>query len=309
MDYIEKMLGVKVNHGPWAMSGKLPYYLTERYQMESVAIGSVHTIFLYPKGELEQIGTLQKHISRIQKEEQLPVVLVLAAVNRHRRNALLDAHIPFVVPEKQLYLPFLGTYLQERFDAETPAAETLSPAAQVLFFYYLYQREPELYISRVQFPYTPMTISRAARQLVQTGLFAERKDGVQKVLFSSLPPKDLFLQMRPRLINPVRERGFLPAAEVDEAFFDAGESALAQKTMLNPPVIPCYAVDGKNRRVLHPCDVEPGKYAAVELWRYDPKMLSKDGTVDSLSLIVSLDASDERLEIEIEELLNKTLED
>lgn len=309
MDYIEKMLGMKVNYALWAMSGKLPYYLTERYQMESVTIGNVRTIFLYLKGELEQIGTLQKHISRIQKEEQLPVVLVLPAVNRHRRNALLDAHIPFIVPEKQLYLPFLGTYLQERFDAETLTAETLAPAAQVLFFYYLYQREPELYISRVPLVYTPMTISRAARQLVQTGLFRERKDGVQKVLFSSLPPKELFLQMHPHLINPVRERGFLPAAEVNEAFYEAGESALAQKTMLNPPAIPCYAVDGKNRRVLHPCDVEPGKYAAVELWKYDPKMLGKDGTVDSLSLIVSLDAADERLEIEMEELLNRTLED
>lgn len=309
MDYIEKMLGVKVNHGPWAMSGKLPYYLTERYQTESVAIGNVHTIFLYPKGEPEQIGTLQKHISRIQQAEQLPVVTVLAAVNRHRRNALLDAHIPFVVPEKQLYLPFLGTYLQERFDTEIPAAETLSPAAQVLFFYYLYQRELELYISKVPLAYTPMTISRAARQLVQTGLFGERKDGVQKVLFSSLPPKELFLEMRPRLINPVRERGFLPAAEINEAFYEAGESALAQKSMLNPPAIPCYAVDGKNRCVLHPCDVEPGKYAAVELWRYAPKMLGKNGTVDTLSLIVSLDAADERLEIEMEELLNHTLED
>lgn len=309
MNYIEKMLGMKVNHAPWAMSGKLPYYLTERYQTESVTIGNVRTVFLYPKGEPEQISTLKKHIFRIQKEEPLPVVLVLSAVNRHRRNALLDAHIPFVVPEKQMYLPFLGTYLQERFDAEVPAAESLSPAAQVLFFFYLYQKETELYISRVPLAYTPMTISRAARQLVQTGLFRERKDGVQKVLFSSLPPKELFLQMRPRLINPVRERGFLPAAEADEAFLAAGESALAQKTMLNPPAIPCYAIDGKNRRVLHPCDVEPGKYAAVELWRYAPQMLSKDGAVDSLSLILSMDTADERLEIEMEELLNNTLEE
>lgn len=309
MDYIEKLLGMNMNHAPWAMSGKLPYYLTERYQTESVAIGNVRTVFLYPKGEPEQISTLQKHISRIQKEEPLPVVLVLPAVNRYRRNALLEAHIPFVVPGKQLYLPFLGTYLQERFDAEVPTAETLSPAAQVLFFYYLYQREPELYISRVPLAYTPMTISRAARQLVQTGLFRERKDGVQKVLFSSLPPKELFLQMRPHLMNPIRERGFLPAAKIDETFYVSGESALAQKTMLNPPAIPCYAAEGKNKHVLHPCDVEPGKYAAVELWKYDPQLLSKDGTVDSLSLIVSLDTADERLEMETEALLDKTLED
>ena len=42
-----------------------------------VAMNGKRAIFLYPKTELEQIEVLKKHIARIQKNENLSVVLVL----------------------------------------------------------------------------------------------------------------------------------------------------------------------------------------------------------------------------------------
>jgi hypothetical protein len=44
----------------------------------------------------------------------------------------------------------------------------------------------------------------------------------------------------------------------------------------------------------------------VEVWRYDPRLLSKTETVDKLSLYLSLkDNEDERVQIELENLMNE----
>jgi len=43
----------------------------------------------------------------------------------------------------------------------------------------------------------------------------------------------------------------------------------------------------------------------IEIWKYDPKLLSHTGTVDKLSLYLSLkDNDDERVQIELDNLLN-----
>lgn len=95
---------------------------------------------MYPKKNLDQIASVRKHIAKIQKMEALPVVIVLENLKRNQRNYLITAKIPFIVPFKQLYLPFMGIVLQEKFSSEIIPVEKFQPSAQVIFFYYLYQK-------------------------------------------------------------------------------------------------------------------------------------------------------------------------
>lgn len=309
MDYIEKTLGLLVEFQCWEGAKNLPYFISERYEIKLASIGQTAALFLYPAVELDSVGTIQKHLARIRKEYDLPVILVLRTITRYRRDALIEARIPFVVPEKQLYLPFIGAVLQERFASETIVTEQLQPSAQVLLFYYLYQKEKELYTSKAvtDLGYSAMTISRAARQLVQTGLFTERKDGVHKILESQLSRRELFQRMKGMLIDPVHSRGYIAIAHISDEYCTAGMDALAQMTMLNLAKISSVAVYYKQHHIECRQCVDESKYAAVELWKYDPKLLSVNGSVDPLSLTLSLDAMDERMEMEIEDLLDRTL--
>ena len=75
-------------------------------------------IFLYPKVKLEQIEVLKKHIIWIEKNEDLPVVIVLKELCYRRKEYLIREKIPFIVEGKQIYLPFMAIYLQERCDAD-----------------------------------------------------------------------------------------------------------------------------------------------------------------------------------------------
>lgn len=312
MEFIEKILGLDVSRQPWEHLQKMPYYIQDRFTIEKVALGNIATLFIYPRTELEHTAALQKHIARIQKAESIPVVIVLLSMSRYRRDAFVEARIPFVVPDKQLYLPFMGTYMQERLDSEEVKLEKFQPAAQVLFFYYLYQGQKDMYMTNAvkDLGYSAMTISRAAKQLVQTGFFTESKNGVQKVLTGTVQGRELFNSVRPALTNPVRRRTSVKKVDLNDAYILAGDSAIAKQTMLNDSMFCCYAVVGKQNLRELPYAMDANTDVVVEVWKYDPTLLSKDGMVDPLSLVMSFeDEEDERVQDAIEELLDTLWEE
>ncbi len=115
---------------------------------------------------------------------------------------MISANIPFVVPNKQLYLPFMGIALQEKFEADPTPIVHLQPSAQVLFFYYLYQKKTQIYAAEAakSLNFSRMTITRAFRQLEYTELFHTKKEGVQKILLGKYAGKTLFNKMKPYFI-------------------------------------------------------------------------------------------------------------
>ena len=312
MDYIEQVLGLRVSRQSWEHIQKMPYFIQDRFDVEKVALERVEALFLYPKTELDHIAALQKHIARIRKVENLPVVIVLPSISRYRRDALVESRISFVVPGKQLYLPFMGAYMQERFERDNMKVEKFLPATQVLFFYYLYQGKKDMYISKAvkDLGYSAMTISRAAKQLVQTGYFTESKDGVQKLLTGTLERRELFEKVRPALINPVRRRTSIKKANLTKEYLLAGDTAIAKQTMVNDSMFRCYAVTGKEKLTELPYALSAETDIVVELWKYEPQLLSKNGMVDPLSLVMSFeDEKDERIQEAIEELLDNLWEE
>ena len=311
MDYIETTLGIKVHYQPWSHTDELPYYLLDRYEFQQVTLESIKTLFLYPKMELDQLASLKKQLAKLQKFEPVPIVIVLRNISRSRMQYMLSAHIPFIVPDRQIYLPFMGIALQNKFYAETIPTEKLQPSAQVLFFYYLYQKKRQIYLSNVsrKLGFSGMTVTRAVRQLEQTTLFTTEKDGVQKILRGKYTMRELYDKMQPHLISPVRRIIYadkcapLPPTQI------AGMSALSRMSMINPPDVPCYAVDGK-KGVPAGTDIliDSSAQVKIELWKYDPSVLTENDTVDPLSLAMSLKGdSDERIEEAVEILLKEVL--
>ena len=51
-------------------------------------------------------------------EEALPVVFIMDMTDAYRRTAFIKAHISFIVPDSQIYLPFMGTCLEEKYRME-----------------------------------------------------------------------------------------------------------------------------------------------------------------------------------------------
>ena len=309
MKYITDTLGIETNTEPWEAADRLPYYLIDRYDFKKAALDGVVCLFMQPKGEPDTLTNIKKHIANVRRAESLPIVLELDGMTARRRKSLVDARIPFVAPGCQIYLPFLGIALIERYTSVKPPAETLMPSAQLLLFHYLYQKEPELRAGETAdlFNLSVMQISRAIKQLTALSLVTMRKDGVRTVISRKESRRGLFEKAQPYLLNPVRKRIYVERSDLPAGLLLAGYSALSELTMLGGSATDTFAFFGKAGELTGSDTlVDNAAQVEVEVWRYDPALLTKrPSVVDTLSLIASLNpGGDERVEQSIDELLN-----
>lgn len=87
---------------------------------------------------------------------------------------------------------------------------------------------------------------------------------------------------------------------------ESGVNALSAYTMINGDDKHCYAMP---KETLKSLDITYNKTFGeneIQIWRYAPKLLSRTGTADRLSLYLSLkENDDERVQIELERLINE----
>ena len=313
MKFITDTLGIEANAEPWYGAAKLPYYLSDAYGFKKVSLGGVSCLFLKPKGELDTLAIIKKHIAKIRESEHLPIALELTGITARRRKSLIDSRIPFVATDMQIYLPFMGVVLTDRYMSDKKPAETLMPSSQLLFFCYLYQKEPELYIKGMaeKLNLSAMQITRSVSQLKALGLVSSRKDGVQVVIYSDEKRRDLFNRSKPYLLNPVRKKVYAEYREIPNGLPLSGISALSELSMLGEPLVKTFAFTGKSGDLTGTETLIDGStQAGIEFWKYDPLLLSKKtGIVDTLSLAASLqNDKDERVEQAVDEILNNLWE-
>ena len=310
MNYVADTLGVKLITKAWDDEKKLPYYLLNRYEFKKASYDGEPCILMKPKGELVTLNALKKHISRVREVAPYPIALDLDEMTAHRRKSYINARIPFAAPPCHIYLPFLGVALFDRYTSLIRPTETLMPSSQLLLFHYLYQAKPELYAGETAdiFGISAMQISRAVKQLSALGLVLDSKNGVRLIISNKEQNRDLFEIAKPYLLNPVRKRLYVDNKDLPTGLPLAGYSALSELTMLGRPSTEIYAFYGKiselkGTEVLY----DNNEQKEVEIWRYNPIMLSRQpGIVDALSLATSLLSDDDpRVEQSIDELLSE----
>ena len=313
MDYLHKVLGIQINYIDEPILA-LPNDMYSRYRLQKVTLDERPVIFVYPKEELETVSTIKKHLERVSEKENTHAVLILDHLTYRMKEQLLSEHIPFVVEGKQIYLPFMAVYLQERGDAEKQDAVAILPSSQMLLLYFIYHGCSEMMTSTVskRLGFSAMTVSRASRQLEEMGLIHTEKRGVQKIICSDKTPKELFEVSKRVLSDPVKRTIYLPKGMIKEPLLKSGYSALSEYTMINPLSVECYAAESISSWKKEASDrlYSAEKQCAVELWRYDPLKLSNDSCVDKLSLALSLSQDhDERVEQAVEEMLESVWEE
>ena len=313
MEYLNRVLGIKTTY-PDEPPVSMPNYIFARYRLQKVALDGINVLFVYPKEELESISAVKKHLDRIEKMMEVPTVLVLDHLTYRQKEYLLRDHIPFVVEGKQIYLPFMAVYLQERSDGEKKELDTMLPSAQLLLLHYIYNGCGELVTSEAtqKLSFTATSISRASRQLKDMGLVQTEKRGVQKVIYSEKTPEELFSLAKGWMKNPVKRTIYVPKAELCAELPMSGYSALSEYTMINPPTVKCLAAGSisKWEKMSSGRLQNADDQCAVELWRYDPRKLTSDRCVDRLSLALALgDERDERVEDAVEGMLKQVWRD
>ncbi len=314
MEYLKHVLGIQAVYVDDDYSS-LPNYINARYRLQKVLLDGRKAVFIYPKTEMEAVNSVKKHIERIEKETGVTVVLIPERLTSRQKEYLLCNHIPFIVDGKQIYLPFMALYLQERGDAEKRDNPDILPSTQLLLLYYIYHGCGEVLTSDAcrALSFTATSISRACSQLENYGLIHTERRGVQKVILSDKDPEAFFKEAKCYLKNPVKRTIYVSKAYIESNMLLSGYSALSDYSALNPPGTIYYATDSiaEMERCATIRLQNTDDQCAVELWRYDPKKLaavdgaSKENRVDRLSLALALEGSrDERTEAAVNEMLN-----
>ena len=266
-----------------------------------------------PDNERFGVVAFEKQISQISAKFNMPAAFEFENISRTQRDSLLERNIPFISASGQLYLPFLGMALSNRFPhSPRIRPERMMPVTQALFLFMLYQSKGRPIMKKdaaEAIGATRTSITRASEQLAAMHLISQEMKGKEYHMTLQGAGIESFENAKPYLINPVQRM----ITVVDEPGFEkyplSGESALAKHTMLNDPVIPIHAVrkSGINPEKVTEIDIrwEPGKKAVkLELWKYDPCLFARNGTVDPVSLTMSFENNaDERIEGAIEEVL------
>jgi hypothetical protein len=245
----------------------------------------------------------------------MPVVYVTRTLASYERKRLIEQKVPFLVPGNQLYLPDLGIDLREYFRKPTVAAQTaLSPATQAMLIAVLLRKPwraewpPAEVVSELG--YTPMTLSRAVKELTTAGIATLRTKGRVRWLHAERTAAQAWEHARPLLRSPVKRRVWVlpPAKSRPRPLRLAGLTALARLSMLTEPQWPTYAVGQAVWKAAAQAGLEmlpepiPGA-CEWEIWHYSPALVRDGDTVDPLSLTLSLQGSqDERVQLALEEL-------
>ena len=317
LHYLQEVLGIEApGVKPWARANELPYFLRDAFQFSELELLGQPVVLAIGRADAKQsLREVRTWLDKVKSLAGHPAVYVTDALASYDRRRLIEQKVPFIVPGNQLYLPDLGLDLREYFRQRAPAMEAaLSPSAQAMLITALlrqpWQSDWQPSKVAVALGYTPMTLSRAVKELTAAGLATAYTVGRSRWLRMELPPEQTWERAKPALRTPVRRTVWVAArgivAHRPSRF--AGLSALAHYSMLTEPKWPVYAMTAADWKAATDAGVrelpEPEAGAQEwQLWSYSPALVPDTNMVGPLSLTLSLqENADDRIQLALDEL-------
>lgn len=289
-------------------TARLPLYLRSYYDVYRVSIFD-RPMLLAVQKEKAAMATPAEYAAHQNKLREVlgeDVALVLPVVASYTRQQLVRQRVPFVVPDRQMFLPTLLVDLRERFPrGGRPAKQKLSAVAQVVLLRHLLGKPVEdlaLGEMAAELGYSAMTLSNVRQELEAAKLCQTIREQRRVRLTFPMPRRELWTRAEPLLQDPVKDRHWVRFAQPGEGWRGAGLTALAELTLVADDAIPTFATGAADFRrqvmneMISVCPGPEGAQARLEAWRYDPRSLAGGKNVDPLSLVLSLrDMADERV--------------
>lgn len=316
--YLEETLGIEISILPWKDQKKLPLFLVNAYTFFETSLLNNRCLIMVPKNDIDLTPhTIQKHWKQVIEKWNNPCVYISGTTSSYNRKRLIQYRIPFIIPNNQIYIPDFGYDLREHFKQQRVHKEFFSPATQAVVISTLLREKNERLIPSelaVILGYSPMTMTRAFNELEAAGIGKLIKKGKERWWVFEDTKRGLWEQTNNMLRSPVKSREPMKSWPISKMMQMplAGVSALAEMTMINSPLLPIYAIGIEDYLRIN---IPKGFYRLfhideadfeLETWNYNPTLFSKDGKVDPFSLYLSLrETTDERIEIALEELLEK----
>lgn len=291
---------------------KIPYIFKEIYYFKKAKI--FDTIFLIAKQKNKTKYTAnnyKKHSELLFKNLGYKVIFQLNNMLAYNRNRLKENRINFILANKQIYLPDLLINFTNFGFTEKKVTTQLSPISQFLILYHLLKTSIE-YKSIEEIArdtnYSKMSISRAIKELTETGLCSEKRNKEVEIYFNKTN-REIWNDALPFMSSPVIKNFYTTEKLANNLFLSTNLSALSYYTDIADDGQKRFAIYKKdfysmiNQKKMQLNEIEGEEY--IEVWKYQPKKLSDSKFVDPLSLyLIFRDTEDERIEFALKNLIS-----
>ena len=311
-NYLQGILGYTVELVSLPMPRGMILLFHAMYHLYSTTLLDTKCLFAVEKEHIQSTPRQSAlYSAEIAQALCLPVVVVPNQPGPHDAQRLLAARVPYVIPGRSLFLPFLGLAITSRKQEKPILRSKLGNTAQLLVIGTLLKRLPQpLTLNDAQntLKCSLPTLREALHELEHFGLGAKQPldFGHGSHFHWLFEGKQLWDKAQEILFNPCRMTIGIEQLPPGLHTVTAAESALAEITMLapaEPPVTAAFAADW-NKLGIPP--LPPAKAPrTLELWNYRPDIF-QPGKMDPLSMALSLkNHPDPRVAKELETVLEK----
>ena len=294
------------------VTDRLSLFLKNTFEYYEMRILNENVLLLRPM-QKETLYRMQSWMRQVEEACGMKTVLLLNEATPYMIKKMLKDRTAFVVPGKQISLPFMVTAIRTEKKKSSRTVMRFSPAAQMIFLYLLYSDGSVFTAEKIAsaLDMSRMSAQRGLTEIEESGLLSHETGGRtgRKKLYKRDRKSEFFAEGKSYLSNPVRDVVYVRSMPKSAEFVVSDLSALAEQTMLGEPEQRHYAIYSRRRSCLEGCIVSEEEameenLPAVQLMKYDVCRLSRNGLIDPVSMLCSLSENDERIQMSVEELMS-----
>lgn len=288
---------------PFGLIGSYDYYQTEIFNTPFIIAGV---------GDEEENITpsvLARQKEVLQKQTGLTPIFIFHKIASYLFHRYTQNNIDIVVGNRQLFLPSILLIVGKEKPKPHKEADKPPVLFQLVVLYHLEKENidgitmQEL-VAKLKTSYA--TVNRCIRWMKDNG-FITLTGGKEKQIRFNFQGKNLWEEALPYMGSPIDFVVYTSELGISDNCLISEQNALAGYSLLNggPYRIAISKDEYKNLKQKNIYWDQFGE-AGIEVWKYDPNLLSDTGVVDKLSLYLLLkDYKDDRVQIELENMLNE----
>lgn len=291
---------------------KLPLYITSSYEFWNIEIEEINILFLKIKEHNVDMRIHQNAREKIEQLCQCNTVLVFDNLDFKNINSLIKKNIPFIVSNKQIFLPFILLQIETKKTKKIliKTYQNLSFDADTILVGYLDGKiNSGMIISEIsQLIKKDLRATSKALDILQSLKYINiEKVGRNKKIFFE-PKDEIFDRLNLENISVIEYIFYTDKLVFDEYTY-SGYTALSNYSNLVDSETKTVAVYNKLLNIddisLFKSEQDNAKYK-VEVWRKDPMVFSDNKNVNMIYLLRQMkNIDDERTKYALEELDKK----
>ena len=290
---------------------KLPLVYRGRYHILNIQISGALWMAISPKDDAGLV-ILRKDRARIAQLTGLNCAIFLDRTTAYIQEKMLEEGIPFVIKDRQVYLPFIGYLLTATNNRELAPVQQISFLTQKMMLMAIYDSWSGVKVSDAseRLGVSKKSASRCFDELEYLDINILGMKGKSRVIYAPDDVKSFWMDTIGILRSPVIRRFEL--REDIKLQKKAGMTALCDYTLLSDNAYPTYAVlkkeitDSGVNKAKQAGRTEEIGCVVLELGYFID--LEKKYLQDPLSVVLSLtdkEREDERVDISIKEMLEE----